>query len=168
MENGLIQSFDVFRRELSTTEFRSVTIDLSDAIEKSNTKIVYLSHVPTWLLMKNTRKVKELTNTSKSSTKLELHTRLHRRIFCFVAAILGFSSLLMGTHNRFGLSKQITLALSVIILMKIIESYTIKISLNNFKFAALLYLPSVFGIISSVLFLMIAASQYRPKFRVLL
>jgi len=82
-----------------------------------------------------------------------------------VAALLGFSSLLIGTHSRFGFSKQITLALSIIILMKIIESYTIKISLGNFTLWPLLYLPSLFGMIASILFLMVANSQYRPKFR---
>ena len=165
MENGLIQTFDTSRKELSTTEFKSVTIDLSDAIAKRNREIIYLSHVPTWLLITNMQKVKKLTNTSQRSTNLELHTRLHRPIFCFVAALLGFSSLLIGTHSRFGFSKQITLALSIIILMKIIESYTIKVSLSNLTSWPLLYLPSLFGIIASILFLMVANSQYRPKFR---
>ena len=164
MENGLIQTFDYFRKELSTTSFRSITIELSDAIEKRNSEVVYLSHVPTWLMINNIQKVTELTNASKGSITLEFHTRLHRPIFCFVAAILGFSSLLIGTPSRFGLSKQITLALSVIILMKIFESYTIKICIDNFLLWPLLYLPSLFGIISSVFLLMIATSKYRNRF----
>ena len=167
MENGLIQTFDTSRRALSTTEFKSVSIDLSDAMEKRNSNVVYLSHVPTWMLVKNIQKVRELTNGSKASTNLELHTRFHTPIFCFVAAILGFSSLLVRTHGRFGLSKQITLAIFVIVLMKIIESYTIKLSLTNFTFWPLLYLPSLLGFISSILFLTVANSQHRIKFRVL-
>ena len=167
MENGLIQTFDTSRRALSTTEFKSVSIDLSDAMEKRNSNVVYLSHVPTWMLVKNIQKVRELTNGSKASTNLELHTRFHTPIFCFVAAILGFSSLLVRTHGRFGLSKQITLAIFVIVLMKIIESYTIKLSLTNFTFWPLLYLPSLLGFISSILFLTVANSQHRLKFRVL-
>ena len=165
MENGLIQTLKASRKQLSTTEFKSVTIDLSDAIEKRNREIIDLSHVPTWLLITNMQKVRKLTNASKNSTNFELHTRLHRPIFCFVAALLGFSALLIGTHSRFGYGKQITLALSVIILMKIIESYTIKISLGNFTLWPLMYLPSLFGVIASILFLMVANSQYRPKFR---
>ena len=165
MENGLIQNFDTSRKQLSTTKFKSITVDLSDAIEKRNSDIIYLSHVSTWLLVKNMQKVTELTNASKGETNLELHTRFHRPIFCFVAAILGFSSLLIGTHSRFGFSKQIILALSVIILMKIIESYTIKILLNNLTLWPLFYLPSLFGIISAFLFLMIATLKYRPGSR---
>ena len=165
MENGLIQTLHTSRKELSTTEFKSVTIDLSDAIEKRNREIISLSHVPTWLLITNMQKVKKLTNTSKNLTNFELHTRLHRPIFCFVAALLGFSSLFVGTYSRFGFGKQITLALSVIILMKIIESYTIKIILSNLTSWPILYLPSLFGITASILFLMMASSKYRRKLR---
>ena len=165
MENGLIQTLDASRKELSTTEFKSVTIDLTNAIQNINHEITYISHMPTWLLITNMQKVRKLTNASKESTNVELHTRLHRPIFCFVAALLGFSSLLIGTHSRFSFGKQITLALSVIILMKIIESYTIKIFLNNFTSWPLLYLPSLFGMIASILFLMVANSQYHPKYK---
>ena len=34
MENGLIQTIDTSSKDLSTTEFRSVAIDLSDSIRK--------------------------------------------------------------------------------------------------------------------------------------
>ena len=34
MENGLIQTIGTLNKELSTTEFKSVSIDLSDAIIK--------------------------------------------------------------------------------------------------------------------------------------
>lgn len=166
MENGLIQTFDTSRKELSTTEFRSVTIDLSDALEEKNNEIIYLSHASTLSLIKNMRQVRELAGASQNSISLELHTRLHSPFFCLVAAILGFSSLLIGNYSKFGLSKQITLALSVIAFMKIIESYAIKLCLDSFQMWPLLYSPSLVGILASILFLIIATSQYRPKFKV--
>ena len=102
MENGLIQTFNNSGKDLSTTEFKSITIDLSDAIAEQNKNTIYISHVSTWLLINNLQKVSELTNASKTSINLELHTRIHRPIFCFVAAILGFSSLLID--NSAGLA----------------------------------------------------------------
>ena len=166
MENGLIQTFDTSRKELSTTEFRSVTIDLSDAIEEKNNEIIHLSHASTLLLIKNMQQVSELAGASQNSISLELHTRLHSPFFCLVAAILGFSSLLMWNYSKFGLSKQITLALSVIAFMKIVESYAIKLCIDSFQMWPLLYSPSLVGILTSILFLIIATSQYRHKFRV--
>lgn len=161
MENGLIQTIDTSSKDLSTTEFRSVAIDLSDSIKKRDSNTAYLSHLSTWLLIKKRQEVAELTRASNGAIGLELHNRLHRPIFCFVAAILGFSSLLIGNYNRFGLGKQIALAVSIIVLIKITESYTTKLSLNNFQLWPLIYFPSLIGIISSILFLKISSSKYR-------
>ena len=161
MENGLIQTIDTSSKDLSTTEFRSVAIDLSDSIKKRDSNTAYLSHLSTWLLIKKRQEVAELTRASNGAIALELHNRLHRPIFCFVAAILGFSSLLIGNYNRFGLGKQIALAVSIIVLIKISESYTTKLSLNNFQLWPLIYFPSLIGIISSIFFLKISSSKYR-------
>jgi len=168
MENGLIQTIGTSIKELSTTEFKSVAIDLSDAIKKGGNNTTYLSHVSTWLLIKNRQEVATATRASASSILLELHNRLHRPMFCFVAAILGFSSLLIGDYNRFGFGKQFALAVSIIVLIKITESYTTKLSLHNFLLWPLIYVPSLIGIISSVIFLKISASKYRLKYRVTL
>ena len=165
MENGLIQTIGTSIKELSTTEFTSVAIDLSDAIKKGGNNTTYLSHVSTWLLIKNRQEVATATRASAGSILLELHNRLHRPMFCFVAAILGFSSLLIGDYNRFGFGKQFALAVSIIVLIKITESYTTKLSLHNFLLWPLIYVPSLIGIISSVIFLKISASKYRLKYR---
>ena len=165
MENGLIQTFGTSSEDISTTEFKSVAIDLSDAIKKSENNTAYLSHVSTWLLIKNWQEVATATKASKSSIVFELHNRLHRAMFCFVAAVLGFSSLLIGNHSKFGFGKQIALALSIIVLIKITESYTTKLSLQNFLLWPVIYFPSFIGITSSLLFLNISASDYRLKYR---
>ena len=165
MENGLIQTIGTSIKELSTTEFKSVAIDLSDAIKKGGNNTTYLSHVSTWLLIKNRQEVATSTRASAGSILLELHNRFHRPMFCFVAAILGFSSLLIGNYNRFGFGKQIALAVSIIVLIKITESFTTKLSLHNFLLWPLIYVPSLIGIISSVIFLKISASKYRLKYR---
>ena len=165
MENGLIQTVGTLRTELSTTEFKSIAIDLSDAIQKVEDDISYLSHVSTWLLIKNREEVAKATRASKGEIALELHNRLHRPMFCFVAAILGFSTLLMGNYNRFGFGRQIALAISIIVVIKVTESYTTKLSLQNFLLWPLIYFPSLIGIISSMIFLNISASKYRLKNR---
>lgn len=165
MENGLIQTIKSSIKELSTTEFKSVAIDLSDAIKKTENNTAYLSHVSTWSLIKNRGDVATETKASKGSILLELHNRLHRPMFCFVAAILGFSSLLIGNYNRFGFGRQIALAISIIVLIKISESYTTKMLLHNFLLWPLIYVPSLIGIISSIIFLKISASKYRLKYR---
>ena len=165
MENGLIQTIGTLNKELSTTEFKSITIDLSDAINQRENNTTHLSQVSTWLLIKDRQQVAIETKASKELIGLELHNRLHRPIFCFVAAILGFSTLLMGNYSKFGFGRQITLAVSIIVVIKITESYTTKLSLQNSLLWPLIYFPSLIGIISSILFLNFSASKYRLKYR---
>ena len=165
MENGLIQTIGTLNKELSTTEFKSIAIDLSDAINQRENNTTHLSQVSTWLLIKDRQQVAIETKASKELIGLELHNRLHRPIFCFVAAILGFSTLLMGNYSKFGFGRQITLALSIIVVIKITESYTTKLSLQNSLLWPLIYFPSLIGIISSILFLNFSASKYRLKYR---
>ena len=165
MENGLIQTIGTLSKELSTTEFKSISIDLSDAINQRENNTTHLSQVSTWLLIKNWQQVASETRASKELIGLELHNRLHRPIFCFVAAILGFSTLLMGNYSKFGFGRQITLAVSIIVVIKITESYTTKLSLQNSLLWPLIYFPSLIGIVSSILFLNFSASKYRLKYR---
>ena len=165
MENGLIQTIGTLNKELSTTEFKSIAIDLSDAINQKENNTTHLSQVSTWLLIKDRQQVAIETKASKELIGLELHNRLHRPIFCFVAAILGFSTLLMGNYSKFGFGRQITLALSIIVIIKITESYATKLSLQNSLLWPLIYFPSLIGIISSILFLNFSASKYRLKYR---
>ena len=165
MENGLIQTIGTLNKELSTTEFKSIAIDLSDAISQRENNTTHLSQVSTWLLIKDRQQVAIETKASKELIGLELHNRLHRPIFCFVAAILGFSTLLMGNYSKFGFGRQITLAVSIIVVIKITESYTTKLSLQNSLLWPLIYFPSLIGIISSILFLNFSASKYRLKYR---
>ena len=165
MENGLIQTIGTLNKELSTTEFKSIAIDLSDAINQRENNTTHLSQVSTWLLIKDRQQVAIETKASKELIGLELHNRLHRPIFCFVAAILGFSTLLMGNYSKFGFGRQITLAVSIIVVIKITESYTTKLSLQNSLLWPLIYFPSLIGIISSILFLNFSASKYRLKYR---
>ena len=165
MENGLIQTVGNLSNILSTIEFKSISIDLSDALTKRQSNTAYLSHVSTWLLFNNKKEVAKVTKASKGSILLELHNRFHRPMFCFVAAMLGFSTLLMGNYNRFGFGKQIALAISIMVIIKITESYSTKLSLQNFQLWPIIYFPSLIGIISSMLFLKISASKYRLKNR---
>ncbi len=165
MENGLIQTVGNSSNDLSTIEFKSISFDLSDALTKKENITTYLAHVSTLLLIKNKQEVTTATKAPKGSILLELHNRLHRPMFCFVAAILGFSALLTGNYNGFGLGKQIALAISIMVVIKFTESYSTKLLLQNSLLWPLIYFPSLIGIISSIIFLNIAAAKYQFKNR---
>lgn len=165
MKNGLIQAINSKMQTLSTTRFESVAIDLTTAVKKTNSNMVYLSHVPTWLMLEDIEKVGILTNVTKAWVNLELHNRLHRPLFCFVGAILGFACLIVGDFTRFGLGKQIGLALVTIILIKVVESYSSQLAISNYSHWPAIYLPSSVGILISTILLIIASMKFKLTLR---
>ena len=165
MQNGLIQSMNIETQILSTTKFESVALDLSTAIKKQNSTRIYLSHVPTWLMLQDSDMVGLITNVNKSWINLELHNRIHRPLFCFVGAILGFACLLLGNYSRFGLSRQISLALFTIVLIKLIESYASQLVISNHLYWPVIYLPSLFGIFMATVLLIASSIKFKLKLR---
>ena len=104
-------------------------------------------------------------NDQSGMINLELHTRFHRPIFCFVAALLGFSCILVGSHTKFGLGKQISLAIVTVIFIKIIESYTTKIAVSTHLLWPVIYTPSLVGILTNLLLLKISSAKLKLNWR---
>ena len=159
-----VQSINVKMQILSTTKFESVAFDLSTAIKKQTSDIIYLSHA-NLAYASRPREVSLITNVGKSWINLELHNRIHRPLFCFVGAILGFACLLVGSYTRFGLSKQISLALGTIILIKLVESYASQLAISNHLYWPAIYLPSFFGIFTATVLLIVSSMKFKIKLR---
>ena len=165
MENGLIQTIQSETQSLSTTKFESIVIDLSNFIGKKPSDRIYLSHLPTWSLLFEVQQVMIITQINRALINLELHTRFHQPIFCFVAALLGFSCILVGSHTKFGLGKQISLAIVTVIFIKIIESYTTKIAVSTHLLWPVIYTPSLVGILTNLLLLKISSAKLKLNWR---
>jgi lipopolysaccharide export system permease protein len=72
-----------------------------------------------------------------------------------VAALIGFSTLMIGSYSRFGTSKQIFLGIGILIFIKISESYANTLMLKSEGNWLALYMPILIGfsIFSFLIFL---------------
>ncbi len=166
MQNGLIQSMNIETQILSTTKFESVAIDLSTAIKKQSSTRIYLSHVPTWLMLQDSdKKVGLITNVHKSWINLELHNRIQTATLLLCRSHSRFCMFIIGNYTRFGLSKQISLALFTIVLIKLIESYASQLVISNHLYWPAIYLPSLFGIFMSTGLLIVSSIKFKLKLR---
>jgi len=75
---------------------------------------------------------------------------------CLVAALVGFSTLMVGSFSRFGIWRQIGLAFGLLLGLKIVESMVVAPVLINGALWPLLYLPPLIGVAVSVLLLGLA------------
>ena len=88
-----------------------------------------------------------LTATGKKPSNFlyEGHLRIAQPFNPLVAALIGFSALMLGSFSRFGVWRQIGLAVMLIILLQAIENVTADMARRDTSLWPLVYLPTALG-----------------------
>jgi lipopolysaccharide export system permease protein len=122
-------------------------------------------HRPTWDLLPGTggidRAVAE-TGVSRAYVIEQLHFRVNQAFLCLAAAMIGFSTLLLGQFSRFGVWRQIVGALVLLVIVKLVEGVATDAVRANAGLWPLVYAPSIAGLGMAAVILHIAA---RPRGR---
>jgi lipopolysaccharide export system permease protein len=137
MVNGLAQRLDVAGNRLSTARFRDFSFDISNLVRRGPAQGKALSHMTTDQLV-------QVPNSGPRSE--EFHSRIARPLFAGVAALVGFSALLIGGFSRFGVWREITIAFGLLLVLDGLRG-ALQSNLQTDPGAwPLAYLPSALGI----------------------
>lgn len=165
MVDGLAQSFTPEDTRLFTTTFDDFAYDISSVLTPRRTRPADVRHRPTWDLLPGTggidRAVAE-TGVSRAYVIEQLHFRVNQAFLCLAAAMIGFSTLLLGQFSRFGVWRQIVGALVLLVIVKLVEGVATDAVRANAGLWPLVYAPSVAGLGMAAVILHIAA---RPRGR---
>ena len=156
LEEGIVQNYDVKSQNLSTTHFQDLSYDLSSwSVKERLVKSKLLLTYSSFELFSDHKLVSIMSNTSPTKVLEEFHSRTLTPFLALVAALIGFSTLLIGSYSRFGTSKQISLGISILIFIKISESYANTLMLKSEENWLALYMPILIGfsIFSFLIFL---------------
>jgi lipopolysaccharide export system permease protein len=93
-----------------------------------------------------TRDLVKSTSGSKAELLQEGHNRFSQATLSFVAALIGFVTLMIGSFSRFGLWRQILVAVVILILLKSFDNLMADFALGDEKLWPLVYVPTVAGI----------------------
>jgi lipopolysaccharide export system permease protein len=77
----------------------------------------------------------------------ELHMRLSQPLFGIGAALIGFSTLLLGAYSRFGLWKQIIVAILLMVSVHLISTQTLAAVSRDNSLWPILYIAPIVGIL---------------------
>ncbi|MCR9169209.1 LPS export ABC transporter permease LptF [Marivita cryptomonadis] len=161
MVSGLAQTLRPDTRTLSTTLFQDFTYDISTLIVQNQNLSLRPRHLPTWDLLTRPEAMAALTEVPRARINEELHGRFQQALLGLVAALIGFSTLLTGSFSRFGVGRQIVVAIFLLVLIKLVESAVTDPTRNSAALWPLIYLPSVVGIAMAVGVLHLAARPFR-------
>lgn len=170
MIDGLAQILRATDQQLYTTAFGDLVYDISELITTTRPDRRTMDELSTWELLNPTPALEAETRQKTSSLLSRAHERFSQALLGTIAALLGFSSLLIGRYSRFGVWRQIIGAIGLILVIEATKSAGLNMARGNASLWFATYLPIVCGIIivSALLFIASRPALFRrrPKERV--
>ena len=145
MVNGIAQTFREENRELTVTKFVDFAYSISSLITGPGAHFKPLDQRSTFNMLFATEAVSAATGAPLGRVLEEAHGRFNQPLLCMVAALIGFSTLLVGGFSRFGVGRQIIAAIFLLVVVKFVESLVTDPIRANPALWPLVYLQSAVG-----------------------
>jgi len=164
MVDGMAQRLDNKDQRLSTAEFADFSFDISALVSGETNDTFRLRNAITPQLMGDWEALAEQSGRATGDVAEELHTRFAQPLFCIIAALVGFSTLLIGGFSRFGVWREIVISFVLLIMLDGVRGTLTSQVTDQASLWPLLYLPSLVGAMISALMLQHAAHpSWRAK-----
>jgi lipopolysaccharide export system permease protein len=157
MVAGLAQNIRAGDNRLFTTYFDDFSYDISSLVSRDAVSLDKVAFASTLEMLRDPEAVATRTGTTQGIVMSQAHGRITAALLCVIAALVGFCTLLVGAHSRFGVWRQVLLAFGLLVGLKIVESIVVAPVLLNGALWPLLYLPVLLGLGISLLLLAIAS-----------
>jgi lipopolysaccharide export system permease protein len=145
MVDGLAQRLEQDGFRLATAKFADFSFDISALVRSDTVQKLSIRNTTTLGLLSNWEDIAEDSGQSVGYIAEEFHTRFSQPLFCIVAALIGFTTLLIGGFSRFGVWREIVIAFGLLILLDGMRGTLSSTVTRDAAFWPLLYLPSVIG-----------------------
>ena len=166
MVDGLAQRLEREGLRLATAKFADFSFDISALVRSHPAAQVRISDLTTPALLGGWRSLQEQSGRSAGAIAEELHTRIAQPLFCTIAALIGFITLLIGRFSRFGVWREIVLAFGLLIFLDGLRGTLSSAVVDNAALWPVMYLPSAFGAGIAALMLLHAANPgWRARFK---
>ncbi|TNC52762.1 LPS export ABC transporter permease LptF [Rubellimicrobium rubrum] len=160
MVDGMIQRLDEDRGRLLSTGFTDLSYDLSPLLPSATQARRNSRELSTLELLRPSEALTLETGKTGPQLFAEAQDRIAEGLLAPVAALIGLGSLLLGQFSRFGVWRQVVLAVVLVIVIKGIESASLQAVRDEPTLWPLSYLPAVLGFTAAAALLWLAA---RPR-----
>lgn len=147
MIDGNAQTLSLADNRLSVTSFENFTYNVGALMDRSGRNRRDVREFGTHTLFFPDEAALEATRKDRAAFLYEGHLRLAQPFNPLIAALIGFSALMVGGFSRFGVWRQIGLAIVLIIALQAIETFSADLARQQANLWPLVYLPTVLGAI---------------------
>jgi lipopolysaccharide export system permease protein len=145
MVDGLAQRLGTADNRLATAKFRDFSFDISGLMTKAPSGNKSVGNMITPDLIGDWDAIAANTGEPRGSIAEELHARFAQSLFCVIAAMVGFATLLLGGFSRFGVWREVAIAFGLLISIDGMRGVLVDIVRADAQNWPLLYLPSAVG-----------------------
>ena len=153
MVDGLAQRLERDGLRLATAKFADFSFDISGLMRTETVQSLNIRNTTTPALLANWTSLGAQSGQSAGALAEEVHARFARPLFCITAALIGFTTLLIGGFSRFGVWREIVFAFGLLVLLDGIRGTLSSQVEDNSKLWMLLYLPTLAGALIAALML---------------
>lgn len=150
MLDGSTQSFSRADGRLSLTRFADFTLDLAGLVKAGKVGGATIGSLPTGYLLAPDPVTMAAVGATPAEMLEEGHGRLAAPLMAVAAPLLGFAALMLGGFSRFGLWRQMTLAVGLLILMQLIWTWGGSVALKSVGGWPAVYLAPLVGILAAI------------------
>ncbi|MEL6608997.1 MAG: LPS export ABC transporter permease LptF [Pseudomonadota bacterium] len=161
--DGQAQTLDLQTGRMVTTTFNDFVIGVEDLLGDVNRPTPRLRELSTWRLLFPSGADMALTNKGRASFAQEAHERLSQPLFSVVSSLLAFAVLMSGGFSRFGIWRQIIIAVLLLVAFKVLEGMAAQAIGRSAAAWPLAYLPALIGGLTAYILLKRSQRERRVK-----
>lgn len=153
MVNGMAQQVIGAEQRLSMTRFTDFTYDLSGFLPDATPNTRNIDALSTMDLLSADPALIAETGATRAEFLYDAHDRIAQPFTAIAAALIGFAALLMGAFSRFGLWRQVALAVGLLVVVQAVASVATGLGLQSDRGWIWAYAPPLFGFAISLFLL---------------
>jgi lipopolysaccharide export system permease protein len=148
---------------LAVTRFADFTLDLAGLVSVNGVAQLPLNALPTRELLVADPEVQAALGVSAAEMREEGHSRLAGPTLGIAAPLIGFAALMLGGFSRFGLWRQMALAVGLIIGLQLAWTWGSAVAIQTAGGWMALYLAPALGVLVAVGLLVVAQMPRRLR-----
>ncbi len=145
MVDGLAQRLKVDGKRLATAKFRDFSFDISALVNRKADRVISLDALTTPALLADWDTLGARPEQPKGQLAQVFHARFAEPLFCVVAAMIGYATLILGGFSRFGVWREIVIAFGLLIALDGVRSSLLDLVRTDAGRWPLMYLPIAIG-----------------------
>jgi lipopolysaccharide export system permease protein len=146
MVSGLAQSLRHETNRLVMTRFDDFVYDIGALIPKPKERALRAGELTLFQLLSNDDAIAEGARRAPEALYAQGHGLIAESLLAYAAAVAGFSALIVGGFSRFGLLRQILIAIGIVVCIKMVEAGIANVVRTRPESWALYYIPALLGL----------------------